>query len=282
MITDAVPAPTLCVSIVVFRSDLLRLAATLESLQSALQLAMAAGDLAAATVVIHDNGSPAEYSLRLKRLYRVYQRRFADGCALELSLSAVNEGFGSGHNRVLNGRCDDCLLILNPDIELDANALCEGLRTLRQRPGVVGLGPRCTGGEGQWESLCKRYPTVLDLLLRGFGRPWLQRRFRGRLARYEYRDLDGEPAVVTLVSGACMLLRREVFVRVGGFDERFFMYFEDFDLSLRAAAHGELLYQPAMQVVHHGGYAARKGWRHIRWFLLSARRFFATHGWRWA
>jgi GT2 family glycosyltransferase len=68
---------------------------------------------------------------------------------------------------------------------------------------------------------------------------------------------------------------------VGGFDERYFLYFEDFDLSLRLGEHGRLVFEPAMRIVHHGGYAARKGLRHVRYFLRSGIRFFNDHGWRW-
>jgi hypothetical protein len=68
----------------------------------------------------------------------------------------------------------------------------------------------------------------------------------------------------------------------GGFDPRYFMYFEDYDLSLRIAAQGTVAYEPAMRIVHHGGEAARKGWRHVGWFVRSAWRFFSRHGWKLA
>lgn len=274
-------APTLVVSIVVYHSDLLQLAATLDSLAAALALSRERAELAAARVVLHDNASGTAYAARLRRLYRVYARRLAPLAQLQLSQALRNEGFGGGHNRALRGRGGDLLLILNPDVELAPQALGAALAALRAEPRAVAVGPRCEGGDGRREYLCKRYPTVLDLFLRGFAPSPLRRRFRQRLARYEYRDLEGGGPVL-LLSGACLLLRRDVFDRIGGFDRRYFMYFEDFDLSLRAAAHGRLLYQPAMCIVHHGGGAARKGWRHLRWFALSARRFYARHGWRWA
>jgi len=274
-------APTLVVSIVVYRSDLLRLSATLESLGAALVRARERGVLGATRVVLHDNASGMDYLPRLRRLHRIYARRLAPEAGLALSLAPRNEGFGSGHNRALQDCGGDLVLILNPDVELDPEALGAACAALRSDPGAVAVGPRCERDDGRREYLCKRYPTVLDLALRGFAPAPLRRCFHRRLARYEYRDLDRSGPVL-LLSGACLLLRRAVFDRIGGFDARFFMYFEDFYLSLRAAAHGPLLYQPAMRVVHHGGGAARKGWRHLRWFILSARRFFARHGWRWA
>jgi len=86
---------------------------------------------------------------------------------------------------------------------------------------------------------------------------------------------------VEIASGCCMLVRSSALKAVGGFDQDFFLYFEDFDLSLRLQREGELLFDPAMQAVHHGGYAASKGLAHIRWFVRSGIRFFRLHGWRW-
>jgi GT2 family glycosyltransferase len=79
-----------------------------------------------------------------------------------------------------------------------------------------------------------------------------------------------------------MLARTALFVKLGGFDPRFFMYFEDYDLSLRMGREAAVAYVPQARIVHHGGEAARKGWRHVAWFVTSAGRFFARHGWKLA
>ena len=78
-----------------------------------------------------------------------------------------------------------------------------------------------------------------------------------------------------------MLIRGAALRAVGGFDERYFLYFEDFDLSLRLAGQGAVEYLPAMVVRHYGGGSAAKGWRHRWLFLRSGVRFFSDHGWRW-
>jgi GT2 family glycosyltransferase len=77
-----------------------------------------------------------------------------------------------------------------------------------------------------------------------------------------------------------MIVRTALFRRLGGFDPRFFMYFEDYDLSLRVGREAKIAFVPASRIVHHGGKASRKGPRHVSWFLRSAWRFFATHGWK--
>ena len=78
-----------------------------------------------------------------------------------------------------------------------------------------------------------------------------------------------------------MFCRRAAVAAIGGFSDRYFLYFEDFDLSLRAAARGAIAFVPAVRIVHHGGYAARKGRRHVLLFIRSVFAFYRRHGWRW-
>jgi GT2 family glycosyltransferase len=177
----------------------------------------------------------------------------------------------------------DFHLILNPDAELADSTLSIGLSTLREDSGIVLLSPEVLGENGNQEFLCKRYPSFLVLLLRAFAPRMIRRLFRRRLHRYEMRDVcSGQAeADVMLATGCFMLLRTEAFQAVGGFDERYFLYFEDFDLSLRLGGMGRLVYHPAMKIVHHGGYAASKGMMHVRLFVNSGIQFFNRHGWRW-
>ena len=86
---------------------------------------------------------------------------------------------------------------------------------------------------------------------------------------------------VPIVSGCFMFFRRDVLDAVGGFSPDYFLYFEDFDLSLRVSKVARIAYVPAVRIVHHGGDAARKGLKHIWMFTRSAVTFFNTHGWRW-
>jgi GT2 family glycosyltransferase len=96
------------------------------------------------------------------------------------------------------------------------------------------------------------------------------------------RDLpEQEPSTdIPIISGCFMLFRTAALRSVGGFDEHYFLYFEDFDLCLRVHAEGTLAYLPSMHIVHLGGNSARKGLRHIVMFARSGLRFYCTHGWR--
>jgi len=92
---------------------------------------------------------------------------------------------------------------------------------------------------------------------------------------------EKEPSAdIPITSGCFMLLRSESLAEIGGFDERYFLYFEDFDLSLRLGKKGKLAYLPAMRIQHGGGSAGSKGFKHFKMFTRSGVRFFNTYGWR--
>jgi hypothetical protein len=173
---------------------------------------------------------------------------------------------------------------MNPDVELEPAALAEALAALAAHPEVGLVAPATYGEDGRMQYLCKRYPSLWVLFLRGFAPERLRRRHAATIEAYEMRDVIGETffSGVPLASGCFMLARTELLRRVGGFDPRFFMYFEDYDLSLRLGREARLAYVPGARIVHHGGEASRKGPRHVGWFVASAWRFFARHGWRLA
>lgn len=280
MTTANPDSPRLTASIVLYHSDLERLDATLDSLDRAVEQAVGTGELAGAELLLVDNSIEEDYREAVSK--RLSSQVSGRGIGVRYLPSTRNLGFGGGHNLALEQAEGEYFLVLNPDVELAPDSLQQALARLRREPDVILLSPRVWTDKGQQEYLCKRYPSVLVLFLRAFAPAWLQRPFARRLADYEARDLCGDRAVeVPLASGCFMLLRSADLQRLRGFDEDYFLYFEDFDLSLRAAGLGRVLYDPAVSIVHHGGYAARKGLRHIALFFTAGLRFFRCHGWRW-
>ena len=270
---------SLSVAIVTHAPDLTVLAVVLERLGEALRHASQHGWLAEARLVLVDNGPGTGWRESLRRLL--------DAAALpatsELLSGHGNVGYGAGHNLALRGCGSDVHLILNPDVLLEEDALSAGLAFLAACPEAGLVAPAVWDGDGRRQYLCKRYPTVLDLALRGFVPARLRRWFQARLERYELRDQIGDAVFwdPPIVSGCFMLCRRVALDRVGGFQPEYFLYFEDFDLSLRLATAARLAYVPTARIVHLGGQAARKGVRHIGLFLRAAATFFNRHGWRW-
>jgi GT2 family glycosyltransferase len=267
---------SLSVSIVTFAPDLERLTETLRTLSAALARARCDAEL---TVV--DNGPGTKYRPSLEALVRDEIRAPVHA---RLVSGHGNVGYGAGHNLALRASRAEFHLVLNPDVALEQEAISEALAYMAANPDVAILAPQVRDSDGELRHLCKRYPSVLDLLLRGFAPAALRERFRARLDRYEMRELpaDRPKKGIAIVSGSFMFCRRALIADIGGFSESFFLYFEDFDLSLRAAARAELAWVPSVRITHHGGHAARKGWRHVRLFVRSAITFFNRHGWKWA
>ena len=277
---------TLTVSIVTYQPDLALLERCLGTLATALDAARRAGLLRAANVVLVDNTVSRSTA---KAVVSLGQTRFKDsGVTMNYLHRHTNIGYGSAHNLVMHGGNTHYHLVLNPDVELAPDALVAGLGFLDAHPEIGVLAPAASGPHGERESLCKRYPTVLDLALRGFAPAGLRRLFRKRLDRYEMRDAaalaitDGLVSPVPMMSGCFMLVRRNAVDATGGFDPGYFLYFEDFDWSVRLNRVTQSAYVPSVRIVHHGGGASRKGWRHVVEFAKSAVRFFNKHGWKWA
>jgi len=269
---------TLTAAIVTWRPDPKLLERTVASLAEAAARARSTGVLSGATLFLIDNG-PAE---SLPVVSAAASQWDASLGAVEIVTGHGNLGYGRANNLVLPRLESDFHLVLNPDVEIDPEAIDAALRSLAAHPEVGLLAPAAFAPDGQREYLCKRYPSVGVLLLRGFAPAFVRERFAGVLARYEMRDAIGDRFVdgVPLASGCFLLVRTALLKALGGFDPRYFMYFEDYDLSLRVASRATVAYEPAVRIVHHGGEAARKGLRHIGWFAASALRFFSRHGWR--
>jgi hypothetical protein len=271
---------TVSISIVTYGSDTARLRGTVHWLGLAAEALRSGESKATATLfVVVDNGPYiAGRSEMLAGLLGDWSSK------AEMLSGHGNVGYGRGHNLAI-ARCHvDYHLVLNPDVDLAPNALAQAVTFMEMHPECGLLAPAARGGDGELQFLCKRYPTVADLALRGFAPRWLRACFRSRLDRYEMRDLINARDAVwdpPIVSGCFMFFRSEVLKRLGGFDPRYFLYFEDFDLSIRTADIARIAYVPAVQIVHHGGGTARKGLAHLWMFATSAAKFFGTHGWRW-
>jgi hypothetical protein len=280
----AVLPSSLQISIVTYRPDLRILERVLRKLELAIGAARAAGALKSVHLALIDNSEDVKVA---QRVFEIGKARFNDaGVRLILRHGHANIGYGAAHNLVLHGTGADYHLVMNPDVEVATDALACAIQWLDAHPEVGALAPMARGPDGKYHYLCKRYPAVFDLLLRGFAPRIVRALFRRRLHHYEMRDLiDVKPPRevfgVPALSGAFMLVRRDAIDRTGGFDPSFFLYFEDYDWSMRLAQITTTAYVPSVRIIHYGGDAARKGWRHVESFVKSGVRFYRKHGWKW-
>jgi GT2 family glycosyltransferase len=168
--------------------------------------------------------------------------------------SPDNVGFARANNLGVQHARGRHLLFLNPDTLLLADSLAVFRRRLRQLPHAAAVGGRLLNGDRTVQTSCiQSFPTLLNQALDA---QWLRERFpRSRLwGTAALASGSNDPAEVEAISGACLAVTREAFIRAGGFTTSYFMYGEDIDLcwKLRRAG-GRVYYLPETSVVHFGG-----------------------------
>jgi GT2 family glycosyltransferase len=262
---------------VVYRPDVEQLTLTLASLGKACGVLLADRGALPLALYLVDNGGLPDVSEALDHLKE-------RGVLCTVISGHGNVGYGRGHNLAIGSSDSHYHLVLNPDIDLAPELFTQAFDFFEAHPEVGLISPWIGDERGGQQFLCRRYPTLVDLFARGFLPASLRRLFASRLARYEMRDQINTNDIVwdpPIVSGCFMLFRMAVLKQLAGFDPRYFLYFEDYDLSLRAHEVTRVAYAPALRVLHHGGGAARKGPAHIRMFIASAYKFFNRFGWKW-
>ena len=272
---------SLSVGIVTYRSGEAVVRRLLDSLAQAVRRADAEAALDVAVRVVCNDAEPAQVRT-ISTLVDALAASAPECLHCELIAGHGNVGYGAAQNLALERSTADFHLVLNPDVELDADALLESIRFLDANPGAVMVAPQGLDGSGRYAGLAKREPSVLVLLLRAMS-VQASSGFLGRRAgRYIYSDRlpSGQPQPIRLASGCYMFCRASALRAVGGFDERYFLYFEDYDLSRRIAGHGRLYEVPGVRIRHHGGDTARRGLGRIACFVRSGIRYFNAYGWR--
>ena len=192
-----------------------------------------------------------------------------------------NVGFGAGHNTVLREVISDSRyhIILNPDVYFGEDVLSTLYNFMEQHPEIGQVMPKVLYPDGRLQALCKLLPTPKTLIKRRFLN-FYKSSLELENYRYELR-LSGYDKImdVPFLSGCFMFLRTGVLQKVGLFDEQFFLYTEDTDLSRRIHKHYRTVYYPQVTIYHHyqrGSY--RNLW--LTWCNInSAIRYFNKWGW---
>jgi hypothetical protein len=226
----------------------------------------------AAEVTVVDNASPDGSAAMVRE-------RFPSMRLLELP---ENRGFAAAANAGARATDGDALLLLNSDAELPAGALPRMARALACRSDAWAVGFRQVDGEGCFQLSLGLRPTLATELLRRTVQRRLDRGDRWLAAALD--RLLSFPLRVPWVAASALLVRRDAFDRVGGFDERFFLYFEDIDFCLRLrAAGGRIYFDPSVTILHHrGASAATHRARAARAYRESQILFWEKHHGPWA
>ncbi|MBM3817574.1 MAG: glycosyltransferase family 2 protein [Acidimicrobiia bacterium] len=195
-----------------------------------------------------------------------------------------NVGFARGVNQGVAATSGPVVLIMNPDCRLTPGAFAELKKVLRRRDTCAIVGPCILDPDGSVQGSARGDPDMLTGL---FGRNTLLRKALPALAVSKRNvvpdDLGGrrgmDSMVVDWLSGACMLAQRRALESVGGFDERYFLYWEDADLCRRLRRAGyHIRYVPSAVAVHRVGHSSRRSRAAaIRAFHESAYLYYITH-----
>lgn len=272
---------SLSIGIVTYQSGAELVGQLLDSVIAAVQTAVGDGPVDVAAFVVCNDDS-RQHVDAISGAIEVRGHRVPGSMRIELVQGHGNIGYGAAQNLAIKRSSAQFHLVLNPDVVLDENALLESARFLEANPDAVMAVPQGFDGAGRYAALAKRAPSVLVLLLRALSvsaSPGLLGRLVGR---YTYSDRlpADRPEAVELASGCFMFCRTAALATVGGFDEGYFLYFEDYDLSRRIGGHGGIYEVPGVRICHHGGRTARRGARRIAQFLRSGVRYFNRYGWR--
>jgi len=255
----------LAACIVTHNSDLARVEETVQSLLNC--------DVDMYLTIV-DNASEQDYRERLKQIIPV-----------QLIESPSNRGFSAGHNLGLeNAPGSEYYLVLNPDVMVHKGTLRKLIEFMDKNQDVGLVSPRILNPDDSIQCLNKRLPNVLDLFLRRFCPAAMQGLgpVKRRMDHYIMADLGYDRSyVVPYMSGCFMLFRRSILTRAGLFDDRFFMYLEDADMTHRINRISKAVYFPDSAITHYwsrGSYNSMK----LAWVTIqSAFRFFNKWGWRW-
>jgi GT2 family glycosyltransferase len=209
-------------------------------------------------------------------------RREIAATGAEYLYSGRNIGFGAGHNTAIRRHWmeSEYHLILNPDVEFGPEVLKTLYKFLQVNTDIGLVMPRVLYPDGTEQHLCKLLPTPFDLLARRFGGPVARALFQERMGRYILRGVDlSKPRLVPCLSGCFMLVRTELFQTVGVFDERYFLYMEDFDLCRRIGEVAKTVFFPGVAIRHEYKKGSYKSPLLLNHYLRSAWKYFCKWGW---
>ncbi|WP_273755031.1 glycosyltransferase [Leuconostoc mesenteroides] len=195
---------------------------------------------------------------------------------LKIILLDSNKGFGYGHNQAIKQTNSQYHIVMNLDTTPKQESLIRNMVLyMDRRQDINMLSPLVLFPDGNIQRLTRNEPTVFDLVIRFLGPNW----FKKRQAKFVHFDdgYDHEQRILN-ATGSFMFLRTETLQNIGGFDERYFLYMEDTDLTKKVNQVGNAVFSPDFEVVHEW----QRGNHSIsgaRFMIISMVKYFNKWGW---
>jgi GT2 family glycosyltransferase len=194
--------------------------------------------------------------------------------------SGENRGYGAGHNIAIKKALktgSKYHVVLNPDLEFAPDVIDKIAEFMDTDDTIAQVMPRVLNQQGELQYLCKLLPTPFDLFFKRF----LPKKYAEKaLVRYQlkFADYNGQMNIPFL-SGCFMFFRTSAFNVVGLFDERFFIYAEDIDITRRMHKLYKTLYYPEVSIVHEHKAESYKSRKMLRIHIVNIIRYFNKWGW---
>jgi hypothetical protein len=223
-------------------------------------------------IIIVDNNSNDDCLAMVEQMFVDWRmkdnRQLVSDVKMSLSVpplktiqSEINGGFAAGNNLGIEQSAGRYVMILNPDIAVTPGILEKMVEYLETNAQVGLIGPKLINPDGSVQYSCRRFPKFLTPLYRRtfFGKIFFAKK---EIERYLMMDYNHQEDIeVDWLFGACLLIRKSALAKVGNFDSRFFMYFEDLDLCRRFwQAAFKVVYLAQVEMVHyHQRFSAERG-----------------------
>lgn len=206
-----------------------------------------------------------------------------DDVRIEYIFNNSNKGFGAGHNVVVNklisnSKISEFHLIINADIYFEENIIEKIVEYMKNHNEIGQIGPKIRDFEGKFSYTCRLFPTPANLIFRRF------LPFKNIVEKMDYdyemkwANFD-EMMEVPILSGCFIFSRVSALKEIGGFDERYFMYMEDYDLCRRIGQKYKVIYFPEDEIFHEHGKASYKSRKLMMFHVKSAIKYFNKWGW---
>lgn len=192
-----------------------------------------------------------------------------------------NPGFGAAHNIAINESINlksDYHFVINPDVIIIQDIVKEMVLYMENNEDVAMIMPEVLNKDRSMQNLPKLLPTPFSILLRKLKQPKFY--YNIFIQKYELRFVDRKKIYNSpILSGCFTLLRVDAVKEIGMYDNRFFMYFEDWDLSRRMHEKYKTIYYPLVSVIHGYESGANKNKKLFKIYIKSAVLYFNKWGW---
>lgn len=260
----------LSISIVVYSEDFLQIKEFLFKLINAIPNTLSY------KITIVDNGAIElnknnDLGLEIKKIFQKFPVNYI--------LSPKNGGYGYGHNQALFNSDAEYHLILNNDVFLMPDTLKNAMDFMQKHKQVGLLVPDVYDMNDKRVHLCRQNPSLWISFLRRFAPNAFKKIFHKRLKKFEMQDKNYDEAIFNLSNptGCFMFCRLSLLKQLKGFDERFFMYYDDSDLGRRMAEISEIAYSPTVKIKHIWRRAAYQDNR-MAWIASKSALYYS---WKW-